>query len=132
MQKSSVELLKSKEHLKIDYDEGTGYVIEFRLNTGKGTSPIRIPVDFMEQIIEVLETGPQVVEERSVVDTVRNTLAFDLDEVGEEVVVFRTRYGRGSKIHKIRKNEYDQVIGILKEINNDIPDVISKYEDINY
>lgn len=131
MQKSSVDLLKSKEHLKIDYDEGTGYVIEFRLNTGKGTSPIRIPVDFMEQIIEVLEAGPQVTEEKNVIDTVRNTLAFDLDG-DEEVVVFRTRYGRGSKIHKIRKNEYDQVIGILKDINNDIPDVISKYEDINY
>lgn len=132
MQKSSVDLLKSKEHLKIDYDEGTGYVIEFRLNTGKGTSPIRIPVEYMEQIIEVLETGPQVVEEKNVVDTVRNTLAYDLDDTGEEVVVFRTRYGRGSKIHKIRKNEYEQVIDILKEINHDIPDVISKYEDINY
>lgn len=132
MQKSSVDVLKSKEHLKIDYDEGTGYVIEFRLNTGKGTSPIRIPVDFMEQIIEVLEAGPQVVEEKNVIDTVRNTLAFDLDEFGEEVVVFRTKYGRGSKIHKIRKNEYEQVIDILKEINHDIPDVISKYEDINY
>jgi len=132
MSKSSVDLLKSKEHLKIDYDQGTGYVIEFRLNTGKGTSPIRIPVDFMEQIIEVLETGPQVAEEKNVIDTVRNTLAFDLDDNGEEVVIFRTKYGRGSKIHKIRKNEYEQVINILKEINNDIPDVISKYEDLNY
>ena len=133
MQKSSVELLKSKEYLKIDYDEGTGYVIEFRLNTGKGTSPIRIPVDLMEQIIEVLEAGPQIVEEKNVVDTIRNSLAFDLDDNnGEEVIVFRTRYGRGSKIHKIRKNEYEQVISALKEINKDIPDVISNYEDINY
>lgn len=129
--KSSVDLLKSKEHLKIDYDEGTGYVIEFRLNTGKGTSPIRIPVEFMEQIINVLEGGPAVVEEKNVVDTVRNTLVFDMDG-SEEIVAFRTRYGRGSKIHKIRKSEYDQVITALKEINNDIPDVISKYEDINY
>lgn len=132
MQKSSVDLLRSKEHLKIDYDEGTGYVIEFRLNTGKGTSPIRIPVEFMEQIIDIFETGPKVVEENNIVDTVRNTLAFDMDETGDEVVVFRTRYGRGSKIHKIRKNEYEQVIGILKEINQDIPDVINKYEDVNY
>src|SRR6185295_18276066 len=98
MQKSSADLLKSKEHLKIDYDEGSGYVIEFRLNTGKGTSPIRIPVEFMDQIIEVLEAGPQLTEEKNVVDTVRNSLAYDLDEDGEEVVVFRTRYGRGSKI----------------------------------
>jgi len=131
--KSSIGLLKSKEHLKLDYDEKNGYVIEFRLNTGKGTSPIRIPVEFMEQIIEVFETGPKIAEEeKNVVDTVRNSLAFDLDESGEEIVIFRTRYGRGSKIHKIRKNEYEQVIGILKEINNDIPDVISKYEDLDY
>ena len=132
MQKSSAELLKSKEYLKIDYDEGVGYVIEFRLNVGKGTSPIRIPVDLMEQIIEVLEGGPKVIEEKNIVDTVRNSLAFDLDDDGEEVIVFRTRYGRGSKIHKIRKNEYEQVISALKEINKDIPDVISNYEDINY
>jgi hypothetical protein len=132
MQKSSVDLLKSKEHLKIDYDDSTGYVIEFRLNTGKGTSPIRIPVEFMEQIIDVLEVGPEIVEEKNIVDTVRNSLAYDLDENGEEVVVFRTRYGRGSKIHKIRKNEYEQVIGILKEINGDIPEVISKYEDLSF
>lgn len=130
MQKAT-DILKSKEHLKIDYDDGIGYVIEFRLNTGKGTSPIRVPVDCMEQIIEVFESGPKIVEEKNVVDTVRNTLAFDLDD-GEEVVVFRTRYGRGSKIHKIRKNEYNEVINALKDINNDIPDVISKYEDINY
>lgn len=132
MEKSSVELLKSKEHLKIDYDEGAGYVIEFRLNTGKGTSPIRIPVEFMEQIIGILEAGPKVVEEKNVVDTIRNSLTFDLDKDGEEVVVFRTRYGRGSKIHKIRKNEYDQVVGILKEINDDIPEVIGQYEDLNH
>lgn len=132
MQKSSTDLLRSREHLKIDYDDGIGYVIEFRLNTGKGTSPIRIPVEFMEQIIEVFEAGPRIVEEKNVIDTIRNTLAFDTDEASKEVVVFRTRYGRGSKIHKILKNEYEQVINILKEINHDIPDVINKYEDVNY
>jgi len=131
MSKSSVELLKSKEHLKIDCDE-SGYVIEFRLNTGKGTSPIRIPVGLMEEIIGILESGPKIVEEKNVADTIRNSLAFNLDDDNEEVVVFRTRYGRGSKIHKIRKDEYAQVIEILKEINRDIPEVISKYEDINY
>jgi len=132
MHKSSIDLLRSREHLKIDFDEHMGYILEFRLNTGKGTSPIRIPVDCMEKIIETLEHGPKVVEEKSVVDTVRNSLDFDLDENNEEIIVFRTRYGRGSKIHKILKNEYKQVIDILKEINRDIPGVIEKYEDLDY
>lgn len=131
MNKSSVDLLKSREHLKIDFDDDDGYVVEFRLNIGKGTSPIRIPIKFMEQIINVLEVGPKITEEKNVVDVIRNSLAFDLHD-DDEIIVFRTRHGRGSKVHKIRKNEYKQVIEALRQINQDIPGVIAKYEDLNY
>ena len=132
MNRSSVELLNSKEHLKIDFDNDGRYIIEFRLNTGKGTSPIRIPIEFMGQVIDILEDGPKEVEEKNIADIIRNSLAYDLDENGQEVVVFRTRYGRGSKIHKIPKNEYGLVIQALRRINKDIPEVIAKYEDPNY
>lgn len=131
MYKSAIELLKSKEYLKIDFENDIGYIIEFRLNVGKGTAPIRIPVKFMEDVIGILEKGPQIVEENNLVDTIRNSLAF-YSENDEEFVIFRTRHGRGSKIHKIRKNEYQQVVELLKNINQDIPDVIAKYEDLNY
>lgn len=132
MNKSSIDLLKSREYLKIDFNDNGGYVVEFRLNTGKGTAPIRIPIEFMEQVINVLEIGPKLVEKNNIVDIIRNSLGVDLDEDGKEIVVFRTRYGRGSKIHKIRKSEYVQVIEILKQINKDIPEVIARYEDPNY
>lgn len=127
----TVELLKSKEYLKLDYDEQSGYMIEFRLNRGKGTSPICIPINVFDDIIRVLEDGPKVVHESNIVDIVRNSLTYDFNENGEEVVSFRTRYGRGSKIHKIRKEEYIDVIAALKEISKDVPEVIAAYEDPN-
>lgn len=127
----AIELLKTRENVLIDHDENGNYLIEFRLNKGKGTSPIRVPVELMGQIIEVLEVGPKIIEEKNIVDTIRNSLTYDLDENGEEVVVFRTRYGRGSKMQKIYKDEYEQVVSALKEINNDIPEVIATYEDLN-
>ncbi len=125
---SATELLKSKEHLKLGQDE-QGYTIEFRLNAGKGTSPICVPVELLSQVINALEEGPRVLQENNVVDTIRNSLAYDLAENGEELVVFRTRYGRGSKIHRIRKDEYEQVVTALKEINKDVFDVIAAFED---
>lgn len=127
----ATELLKSRENVRIDIDENSNYILEFRLNTGKGTAPLRIPIDLVGPVIDALEIGPKVVEEKNIVDTVKNSLSYDIDENGEEIVIFRTRYGRGSKIQKIYKAEYQNVISALKEINSDIPEVIAKYEDLN-
>jgi len=129
---TTTELVRSKKYTRIDQDECGEYIIEFRLNTGRGTAPVRIPIKHFGDIISILEAGPAVkTEENDIVGIIRNSLLYDIDDNGDEVVIFRTCYGRGSKIQKIRKIEYEQVINALKELSSNIPGVISKYEDLN-
>lgn len=130
---SSVDILQAENGIVLGEDKKTGeYCIDFKLSDGRGTAPVRIPISLMSQVVDVLEAGPNLVEENNVVDTIKNSLAYDIDEkTGEDLIIFRTGYGKGSKVQRIRKSEYAAVVAALRQIVDQLPQVVANWEDLN-
>lgn len=117
--------------LTLDQDESGQIVLKFRFAVGKGTAPVRIPVEQMAEFIEVLEMPPKVKDDENLIETIRSSLEIKANEDGKECINFRTGHNRGSKIQEIPVEELSNLLIAMKKALKELPEALEQLNKLS-
>ena len=103
-----------RQTMSVSLSEDGTPMVTFAMNRGKGSGAQSMPVaefeDYIAVLEEVVESGlPEKAADISAADVVRSSI-----ESKDGVISFRVRNGKGSKPAKVAKEDFAEVVDLLR------------------